>query len=156
MELVVGMGQYIISDREDDIIRTYALASCVAVTVYSSRRKIAGMIHVVLPSPLASRDIEERPAYFAETGVPLLINTLCERYGCRKEEFNIHMYGGAESIGNQDIFNVGQKNIVAIKHTLQAMGLAVHKADLRGRFSRTLVMEVRTGTVAVHRQAIAK
>jgi chemotaxis protein CheD len=155
MELVVGMGEYIISNREDDVLRTYALASCVAVTAYSPLRKIAGMIHVVLPSPLGSRDHKERPGYFAETGVPLLINTICVQYGCRKEELNIRMYGGAESIRDQDIFNIGQKNIDAIKHTLLTMGLIIHKADLRGSSSRTLAMDVRTGTVEVYRQAIS-
>ena len=156
MDLVVGMGEYIVTNREEDILRTFALASCVAVTAYSARRKAAGMIHVVLPSPSDSGTGRESPSYYARTGVPLLIETMCQRYGLRKEELDIQMYGGAESVLQQDIFNIGRKNIDAVKHALLEMGLTILKADLRGIESRTLTMDVRTGQVEVHRQPITK
>ncbi len=156
MEHVVGMGEYIVTDREDDILRTYALASCVAVTAYSPVKKAAGMIHVVLPSPLEDKDRWERPGYFAETGIPLLIGSLCKKYGCRKEELNIQLYGGAESMLDRDIYNVGRKNIDAVKYALLDMGLMISRADLRGNESRTIAMEVKTGAVAVYRQPIVR
>ncbi|NNJ32811.1 chemotaxis protein CheD [Lacrimispora defluvii] len=154
MELIVGMGEYLISDNEGDILRTFALASCVAVTVYSPRRKAAGMIHVVLPSPLDSKDITKRPGYFAATGIPLLIGAMCQRYGCLKEELHIQMFGGADSINSQDIYKVGLKNIDAVKYALLSMGLTILKADLRGNDSRTLEMDVKTGAIKVLRQPI--
>ncbi len=154
MELVVGMGEYLVTDREEDILRTFALASCVAVTAYSPYRKAAGMIHVVLPAPMDYRDSLERPSYFAETGIPLMINAMCRKYGLKKEELFIHMYGGAESVLPQDIYNVGKKNIDAVKQALLAMGLTIRKADLRGSDSRTITMDVKTGSVDVYRQPI--
>ncbi len=156
MEHVVGMGEYIITGGEDDILRTYALASCVAVTAYSPLKKAAGMLHVVLPSPLDERDRTGRPGYFAETGVPLMISTLCQSYGCRKEELHIQLYGGAESMLPQDIYNVGKKNIDAVKHALLSMGLTITKADLRGSESRTIALDVKTGTVEIFRQPILR
>ncbi len=154
MELVVGMGKYVISNNEDDIIKTFALGSCVAVTVYSTEKKAAGMIHVVLPSLLRSKDIVERPGYFAVTGVPLLINAICQKYSCQKEELCIQMFGGADSINGQDIYKVGRKNIYAVKLSLLNMGLTIQKADLRGNESRSLEMNVKTGVVKVFRQLI--
>lgn len=156
MDLVVGMGEYIVTDREDDIIRTFALASCVAVTVYSPEKTAAGMIHVVLPSPLDGKNMKDRPSYFAQTGVPLLISAMCQKYGCRREELRIQMYGGADSALQQDIFSIGKKNIDAVKYALCEMGLTIHKADLRGNVSRTLAMEVKTGSVKVYRQPILR
>ena len=67
MEHVVGLGEIVVSGSEEDIIKTFALASCVAVTVYSPSNKVAGMIHIVLPHPYDSKDYEERPGYFAES-----------------------------------------------------------------------------------------
>lgn len=154
MELVVGMGEYLVTCREDDIIRTFALASCVAVTAYSPLRKAAGMIHVVLPTPMDLRDRLERPSYFAETGIPLMIHAMCQKFGVQKEELYIHMYGGADSMLPQDIYNVGKKNIDAVKYTLLGMGLTISKADLRGSESRTITMDVKTGSVDVYRQPI--
>ncbi|QHQ63354.1 archease [Anaerocolumna sedimenticola] len=154
MELTVGLGEYIISDKENDIIRTYALASCVGVTAYSPVKKMAGMIHVVLPYPFDNNDRKERPGYFAETGIPLLINTMCIKYGCRKEDLVIQMYGGADSRFHNDVYNVGRRNIDAVKHKLYELGLKIHKDDLHGIESRTLIMEVKTGLVRVYRQPI--
>lgn len=154
MELVVGMGEYLVTDREEDVIRTFALASCVAVTAYSPFKKAAGMIHVVLPAPMDLRDRLERPSYFAETGIPLMFNAMYRKYGVKKEELYIHMYGGADSILPQDIYKVGKKNIDAVKYTLLGMGLMIRKADLRGSESRTITMDVRTGSVDVYRQPI--
>lgn len=156
MELVVGMGEYIVTNREDDVIRTFSLASCVAVTVYSPVKKAAGMIHVVLPSPFGNKDKVERPSYFAETGIPLLINMMSRRYGCSKEELRIQMYGGADSTPERDIYHVGKKNIDVAKYVLINMGLTIRKADLHGNESRTLAMQVKTGSVEVYRQPILR
>ena len=154
MEHVVGMGDYVTADREDDIIWTFSLASCVGVTVYSPVKKVAGMIHIVLPDPLSDRDRVERPSYFAQTGIPLLINAMCQKYGCIKNELHIQMYGGVDSRVGHDIYNVGRKNIDAVKHALISMGLTLRKADLRGNDSRTLSMDVKTGDVKIYRQPI--
>lgn len=156
MEFVVGMGEYVTADRENDIIRTFSLASCVGVTVYSPAKRAAGMIHVVLPTPLNSKDRMKRPSYFAQTGIPLLINTMCQKYGCNKNELYIQVYGGANSMTGQDIYNVGIKNIDAVKHVLAYMGLIIHKADLRGNDSRTITMDVKSGAVEVYRQPILR
>ncbi len=154
VEHVVKMGQYIVTDKENDTIHTFALASCVAVTAYSPAKKAAGMIHVVLPFPLGCRDSVERPGYFAATGVPLLINAMCGQYGCEKEELQIQMFGGANSIDNQDVYEIGMKNIDAVKNSLHSMGLEAQKTDLRGDESRTLEMSVKTGKVHIYRQPL--
>ncbi len=156
MEYIVGMGEFVVAGGEDDTIRTFALASCVAVTVYSPVKRAAGMIHVVLPSPLDNKDVTERPSYFATTGIPMLIEAMRTKHGCRKEELQIHMYGGAESMLQQDIYNVGKKNIDAVKRTLMDLGLSIHKADLRGSDSRSIYMQVKTGAVEVYRQPIQR
>ena len=154
MDLIVGMGEYIVTDNEDAVIRTFALASCVAVTVYSPLKKVAGMIHVVLPAPLYDRDGKNRPSYFAETGIPLLLDVMFKQYGCSKEELQVQMYGGAESILSLDIYNIGKKNIDTIKKTLSEIGLVIQKTDLRGNDSRSISMEAKNGLVVVHRQPI--
>lgn len=154
MDLIVGMGEYVVTDNEDAIIRTFALASCVAVTVYSPIRRVAGMIHIVLPAPLHERDRKGRPGYFAKTGVPLLIDAMYRQYGCSKEELQVQLYGGAESMYSMDIYNIGKKNIDTVKRTLSEIGLVIHKTDIRGYDSRNITMEAKTGLVEVHRQSM--
>ena len=154
MDRVVGMGEYHISDKAGDVLRTFALASCVAVTAYSPSQKAAGMLHVVLPAPLNSKDPLERPGYFAQTGVPLLINAMCRRYGCQREELRIQLFGGANSVSSKDVYRVGKKNIDAVTHSLLEMGLTAIREDLRGNESRTLEMDVTTGEIRIFRQPL--
>ena len=154
MDLIVGMGEYVVTDNEEAVIRTFALASCVAVTVYSPLKKVAGMIHVVLPTPLCDTDEKNRPCYFAETGIPLLLDVMLRQYGCSKKELQVQMYGGAKSMLSLDIYNIGKKNIDTVKRTLSEKGLTIQKTDLRGYESRSISMEAKTGLVVVHRQPI--
>lgn len=154
MDRVVGMGEYIVSNEKNDVLRTFSLASCVAVTVYCPLRGAAGMIHVVLPYPFNDKDKNDRASYFAETGVPLMINEICRKFACSKGELCIELYGGADPVLKQDIYSIGKKNIDAVKNVLHQMGLTAHREDLRGNQSRTLSMDVKTGMVGIARQQI--
>ena len=156
MDLIVGMGDYAVTEAKDAVIKTYALASCVAVTVYSPLKKVAGMIHVVLPAPMHAKDAWNRPAYYAVTGIPLLLDTMCRKYGCSKSELQVQMYGGAESMINMDIYDIGNRNINAVKRILYELGLTIHKSDLRGNESRSISMEAKSGLVEVYRQPIMR
>ena len=153
MEITVGIGDYKVSDKEEDFLRTYALASCIAVTVYSPAKKVAGMLHIALPEPHEG-EMDINPAYYATTGIPLLINKMCLQYGCVKSDLLVHLYGGAESICKDDIFNIGRKNIHAVNKTPENLKLAIHKSEVGGRVSRTLSMNVTEGEIKVKYQSI--
>ncbi|NTV78293.1 MAG: chemotaxis protein CheD, partial [Clostridiales bacterium] len=78
MDRVVGIGECIVSNDPGDVIKTYALASCVAVTVYSREKKVAGMVHIALPERMRSFDDSyEKPCYYATLAVPFLMNKIC-------------------------------------------------------------------------------
>lgn len=153
MNKVVGIGECIVSRNENDIIKTFSLASCVAVIAYNPSKKIAGMIHIALPSPTYNIN-KAKQGYYATTGVPLLINKLCKEYGCTKSELEIYIYGGANSINKNDLFNIGKRNIEAVVNILDHMNLNVHKAEVGGIISRTLELNVSTGGIKIFTQPI--
>lgn len=154
MDRIVGMGELIISNKEDDVIKTFALASCIGITVYSVSKKVAGMIHIVLP--IAPKDLSNNiPAsYYASTGVPLLINKICLECGYLPKDLEIRLFGGANSIRVNDVFSIGIKNISAVKSILKAMNLEFNAAEVGGNVSRTIEMDVSTGIVKVTTQPI--
>lgn len=154
MNSIIGIGEYIVSNREEDTITTYALASCVGVTVYCPFKKAGGMIHIALPEPMEDYKREHRLGYYATTGLPLLIQTMKNKYGCNKEDLSIHLFGGANSIRRDDVFFVGQKNILAIKCILSSLGLKYNQQEVGGFVSRTIEMKVTTGFVKMDTQAI--
>lgn len=155
MDRIIGIGEYTISNQEEDTIKTYALASCIAVTVYHPKKKAAGMIHIALPCPsLNDQAATNRPYHYAMTGVPLFIKKFCTAYGCLEKELDIKLFGGADSIRKEDMFRIGRKNIAAVKAVLQDKGLRCSTQELGGTNSRTLEMKVATGVISMILQPI--
>ncbi len=155
MDRIVGIGEYAISNNENDTIKTFALGSCVAVTVYSPLKNVAGMVHIVLPSSdLSSDDSNTRPCYYATTAVPFLINKICSEFGCLKGGLKIELFGGAKSVRDNDVFKIGQRNIETVKKILNDLNLVYSATETGGTYSRTLEMDVATGKVKVALQPI--
>lgn len=155
MERIVGIGEYVISNHNCDVIKTFALASCVAVTVYSPINKTAGMIHIVLPYQTDSRcDNDKKPSYYATIGVPLLISKMCSQYGCIKNQLVIELFGGAKSSNKNDMFHIGQRNIIAVKNVLDNLCLHYIDTETGGMKSRTLELDVRTGRKMIFSQPL--
>lgn len=154
MEIIVGIGEFAISRNEEDVIMTFALASCVAVTAYSPSKKVAGMIHIALPESSDYLETVSRPAYYAVTGIPLLINKLCKEFQCKKEEFIIRIYGGADSIRAEDVFKIGRRNIIAVRSILTEMNFKISGEEIGGFVSRTIQMNVNNGEIKVITQPI--
>ena len=113
------------------------------------------MIHVALPKPSSKEERLSRPYYYATSGIPLMIEKLCSNCGCYKSELQIQIFGGAESINDKDIFQIGRKNIEAVIETLNNMNLKISKADIGGRVSRTIELDSNTGAVNITCQPIA-
>lgn len=154
MQRIVGIGEMVISNNQEDVIKTFALASCVALVAYSPLRKVGGMIHIALPNPLADKESIIRPYYYASTGIPKIINEICSQYGCLKGELEINLYGGADSIRQDDIFNIGRRNIEAVTLSLVNQNLVVNNKEIGGTVSRTIELQIATGEINVIYQPI--
>ncbi len=155
MQLIIGIGEYAVSNGGINTLKTYALASCVAVTAYSPIKKAGAMIHVALPEPATFEDSFSRPGYYATTGVPLMIEKFCMKYGCLKGELQIQIFGGADSVSDKDVFHIGKRNIEAVIETLDNLNLRILNAHIGGRVSRTIEMNLGSGEVLISTQPIA-
>ncbi len=154
MITVIGIGEYAISTNILDRLKTFALASCVAVTAYCPLKQVAAMIHIALPAPASVGEWKKRPAYYAATGIPIMIGKLCSEYGCNMKELRIQIYGGADSAAPDDVFNIGKKNIKAVCEILESLGLRISKEETGGRVCRTIELDVATGEIKVWTQDI--
>jgi len=147
MDKIIGIGEYSISKNVEDVLKTFALASCVAITAYNPILRIAGMIHIALPTPTDREDGKRRPGYYATSGIPLLINKMGKEFDCKIEDLQIKFYGGASSIREDDYFKIGPRNLAAVRATLANMKLTVMEAQIGGTVSRSIEMDVRTGSI---------
>lgn len=155
MEIILGIGDYAVTNQLDDRIKTFALGSCVALTLYSPVRKVLAMVHIALPhSGIDLGKGRSLPGHFADTAVPLLLNKLVFEFGCNKEELDIQVFGGSRAKWESNSFNIGDRNVQAVKKELAVFGLVWRTADVGGMFGRTVEMDVATGTPKLKRYPI--
>jgi chemotaxis protein CheD len=94
------------------------------------------------------------PGYYADTAVPLMIDKVCSGYGCSKNELIFQLYGGARSINERDVFNIGRRNVNAAKEILTAHNVSFNADETGGISSRTVEVDVSNGKVKVEYHSI--
>lgn len=146
--VVVGIGELAVSDAAGSMIITHALGSCIAVVIWDPNVPVAGLLHLLLPeSRINPERAERQPATFADTGVPLLLETL-RRRGMDPGRAKVWLIGGAELNGG-GVLNVGKRNILAARSLLWRAGMMIHKEAVGGTDARTASVTVNEGTVEI-------
>lgn len=150
---IVRIADMAVSLRQDEILTTFALGSCIAVTLYDPKQMRGGMLHFMLPSSRASNPSCTRPpCTYCDTGVPLLIRKMCE-LGSAKHNLIIKAIGGATLHDDRGIFNIGKRNFEALTTLLNRAGITLAGKDVGGNFTRTVHLHVNSGRIQVVRQA---
>lgn len=144
---IIGVGEYHVTCEPGAAVKTLALGSCIAVCVYSEKTPCVGMAHIALPdSKVHPERAKELPAYFADTGLPVLFDALQRLCHCRANQCRIKLVGGAQMMDPNNTFNIGKRNALAIKKILWNMGMGPIAEDIGGTISRTVTIDVDTKT----------
>ncbi len=153
---VIGIGDYAVSSCEEDTIKTFALGSCVALVIYCPNFKKLGMVHIALPdsSIISNVHNEYKEGYFADIAVPMLFNKVCSGFLNYKKEYKVSIFGGALSNNKNDVFEVGFKNLIKIKDILIENNIEFDFSNTGGNYSRTIEVDVKTGTPIINKQLI--
>ena len=138
----VGIGEWVVCSKTEDHIKTYALGSCLAVIIFDTKIGIAGMIHIALPdSTIDSVKAKTSPGYFADTGLPLMIEEMKKR-GSVRANIHVKIVGGASIMDDKGIFDIGKRNLLAVKRILWKSSLGAVGEDTGGEISRTVTVKV--------------
>ncbi|HKF69648.1 MAG TPA: chemotaxis protein CheD [Vicinamibacterales bacterium] len=149
--LVIGIGEFAVSNRPGDVIITHALGSCIAVCVFDPRAGVAGMLHFLLPESSINPDRARcQPGVFADTGIPLLLDAAAQ-HGLSKKRAIVTLVGGAEMTQQAgSSFATGRRNALAAKNVLWRAGVFVSGQEIGGSGARTLYLSVADGRMEVH------
>lgn len=151
MQRVVGISEMVVSADPADHIVTYALGSCIGLVIYDPVVRVGGLLHAQLPqSSISPEKALICPAMFIDTGVPALFRAVYE-LGGRKERIIVCGAGGASpmSNGKEEFFQIGNRNVAALRQLLWRNGVLMKRYDLGGTEARTVVLDVATGEVRV-------
>jgi chemotaxis protein CheD len=149
--IVVGIGEFAVSNDKAAVIMTHALGSCVAVCLWDPEARVAGLLHVLLPdSRINPERAHAQPAAFADTGIPMLFRTAYD-YGVQKTRVQVRLIGGADvtGIGSGGEGTVGKRNILAARTLLWKNGVMVQREAVGGTEARTVALEVGDGRIQV-------
>jgi len=147
--ILLGIGDYGATSDLTMEIKTMALGSCVSVILLDPAVKAAGMVHIALPdSNLQCSRREFKPGYFADTGIPALLNEM-RKFGSSGQlrDMYIKLAGGARVIKGEGALDIGRRNIEAVKQILQTNNVRPVAHDIGGIISRTVTVELKTGIV---------
>jgi len=147
---VVGIADMVISDDPRELVVTYALGSCLGITVYDPVARVGGLLHLMLPqASLAPEKAAANPFMFADTGIPKLFLDSYQR-GAKKERLIVSGAGGASfNRAEAEEAGIGQRNVTMLRKLLWKNGVLMKKHDFGGTEPRNLSLDVGTGEVSV-------
>lgn len=135
----LGVGQ------TDGLLRTF-VGSCVGVTIYNRRWKLAGLAHVMLPE---SRGQNSQPGKFADTAIPEMLRQLEKLSGRKKIRWSAKIAGGAKMFAFQTDTTIGDLNVAAIERILAELDIPILAKCCGGKQGRRIAVEIATGTMTV-------
>lgn len=151
-KIIVGVADICLTDNVDALIVTYALGSCIGVTVYDPVAKVGGLLHFMLPQgDLSLEKAKAKPAMFGDTGIPLLFKS-CYELGAKKERLIVCAAGGAEVLCDEGHFKIGSRNRTLLRKIFWKNGILLAGDETGGSVSRTLSLRMQDGAVNVSGQ----
>lgn len=147
-KVVVGMADMQTSCGCGDELITYALGSCLGITVWDPVCLVGAMLHVMMPTgKLDPAKARARPFMFVDAGVPLLFRA-AYKLGAKKERLIVSVAGGAAiGRGSDDRFKIGKRNFAALRKLLWKNGVLLKSHDVGGNHPRTMSLAIASGEV---------
>lgn len=146
----VGMADLNVA-KETGILKTTGLGSCVGVTLYDTKTKVAGMAHVMLPSSNIAKEGNFNVAKYADTAIPDMIRKM-EQLGAAVSRMEAKMAGGAQMFAfsaNSDTMRIGPRNVESCKEMLKQYNIPLKAEDTGGNYGRTIEFDCSNGSLLV-------
>ena len=147
--LNVGISDWKINKGEGMIV-TYALGSCVGICLYDKAVQIGGLSHIMLPdSKSVTAGAATNRMKFADTAIPDMLSKMLAT-GAVKSRITAKIAGGAHMFPtNNEKFNIGDRNVEAVKKTLYDLKIPIIASDCGENFGRTVFFYTADGKMEV-------
>lgn len=145
----VGISDWKVNKGEGSIV-TYALGSCVGICLYDKAVQIGGLSHIMLPdSKSVTAGAAANRMKFADTAIPDMLSKMLTM-GAVKNRVTAKIAGGAHMFPTtNEKFNIGDRNVAAVKATLQALSIPVIAQDVGLNFGRTVFFYTEDGKMEI-------
>lgn len=136
---------YIFLNRDPSVIST-ALGSCVAVSLWDSKKNYGGMAHYLYPH---TDSREEATAMFGNVAVNCLIRMFLEETD--KKNIEAQIFGGASLQQSTECREVATGNVSIARNVLERFKIKVISEDVGGDMGRKLIYNTFSNEAIVYR-----
>jgi chemotaxis protein CheD len=149
MQVTVNISDAKVSSDPSVVLATYSLGSCIGVTLWDAKAKVAGMLHFQLPTSTIDADrAKQNPLMFADTGFAILLEEMI-RKGADKKRMKVRMAGAAQMLNDSKLFDIGRRNHTAMRKILWQHGMFIDAEHIGGSMPRSLFMSAADGTLNI-------
>ena len=132
----VDMGELKIG-RDGEILAAYGVGSCIIVACYDKNRKLAAMLHGILPVKPSGRRLYSENKYL-DTGIDNMVKALLKE-GVSLRDMEAKIFGGAkmfDTAGGGE--TIGERNIKMARDSLSAKGIPLVAEDTGCNYGRSV------------------
>ena len=147
-KLIVGIADMKMA-RDEGMLITYALGSCVGICLYDPLIRLGALVHVMLPLNMETN--RKTPLKYADTGIRETLRKM-EEQGALRTRIVAKIAGGAKMFdvpGGGSLGNIGQRNIESTHLVLRRENIRLLREDVGGTTARTLLFDTASGEVCV-------
>lgn len=144
----IPMGGLGLTAQDKTVLQTF-VGSCVAICIYDSAAKIAGMAHVMLPK--SNNDNPKPEGKFVDVAIKVLLERLTAG-GAKQDRLKAKMAGGAsvfQNEGHKNVFNIGARNVEAIKTILGEKKIPIIAEDVGAKSGRWVTFDLEAGIMTI-------
>ena len=97
--IVIGISDMKVSNKPRDVLVTYALGSCIGLSVYDPFARVGGLLHYMLPdSTLDAGKAKENPYMFTDARDASVFKA-CYALGADKKRMVVRVAGEGKHLG---------------------------------------------------------
>ncbi len=145
----MGVGDGLAEMTGDFVLVTYALGSCVGLTLWDPVARVGGLLHSQLPVSYNNEArAAEQPFLFTDTGVAEMLRQVY-RLGGDRRRIVAKIAGCAERAGGGSTFRVGQRNLAVARRVLWKNDIVISGEDVGGDVPRTMWLDMASGETIV-------
>jgi len=143
--IVIGMADCRVGANPESVLVTYALGSCIGLTMYDPVAGVGGLLHFMLPdSAIDPARGRQNPHMFADTGIASLLEKLAAQ-GASQRRLITCAAGAAQILDDKGVFEIGKRNYIATRRLLWKHGMLLQREAIGGPNFRTITLEIATG-----------
>lgn len=147
-QIKVGISDYKLTTAPNQLI-TIGLGSCVGIALYAPKSKIGALSHIMLPDSSSFSDTTKWPK-FANLALPKIVNELKSK--TNETKLLAKIAGGASMFAftsESQTLQIGQRNIEAVKQTLNELNIPIVKEHVGGKMGRSMYVDLNDFNVKV-------